>query len=179
MGFTDWLTGQNKQGLISDPVDSRDMQKQLSDYYHHYVDVNKTSAVGPSTTTTSTGGTLTEKELRDAYKTMTTAGTYVTNSTVSSELSNSWNQWTKEEKKSLAKVGFRYDAEKNEWVLDLTATIRIPQSEGFAALSGGSDGKPTDQIITQMKQVKEQLIEKLTAKIILAELVRPREIKDD
>ncbi len=180
MGFTDWLTGQKKSGLVPDEVDNRDMQKQLSEYYHQYVDDYKYTTGGQYTTTTGTDGTLTEKQLKDAYKTMTTSGTYVTNSTVSSGFTGSWDQWTKEEKKALAKVGFRYDQEKNEWVLDLTATIRIPQLEGFAALSGGgTDGKPTDQMITNLKQVKEQLIEKLTAKIILAELVRPREIKDD
>ena len=134
------------------------------------------------TTTTGNTGALTDKQIKDAYKAMQKqqTGTYVTSSTVSSGFSGSWDNWTKEEKKALAKVGFRYDKEKNEWVLDLTATIRIPQLDGFAAMSsGGPDGKPTDQMINTMKQVKEELIEKLTAKIILAELVRPREIKNE
>jgi len=150
-----------KIGLIPDYASQ-------ADYYQSLIDWK--TANGSSQTTASQPNT---------FATTTAAGTYVTNSTISSGFSGSWDSWTKAEKKALAKVGFTYDKKTNEWVLDLTTTIRIPQLEGFAVLSAGAGDKPTDQMIALIKQAKEQLIEKLTAKIVLAELIRPREIKDE
>jgi len=40
-------------------------------------------------------------------------------------------------------------------------------------------GTPTDKAIAQMKELKDKLIETLTAKTILAELVRPRKIEEE
>jgi len=173
MGFTSWLKSQTKKGLVPDPVDDREMENQLSNYYGKYLDTG-------TYTTSSASSTLSEKDLKRLYKQMQTTGNYITNSTVSSGFTGTWNQWTKEEKKALAKVGFHYDKERNEWVLDLSTSIRIPQIEGFEALTmGGSNEKPSEQMITAMKQAKEALVEKLTAKIILAELTKPREIRED
>lgn len=89
------------------------------------------------------------------------------------------SEWPKEAKKALAKVGFVYDPEKNVWKLSLTATVELPQLTGIMALGYGMHGKPTmDSAIAAIKECKKNLIKKLTAKIVLSELVRPRTINE-
>lgn len=166
MSFTDWLKGQNKKGLTPDPTDNRNLQDQLGGYYNSYININKTSAEpanASSRTTTLVPG------IQPMYTNSTTVGTFTTGT--------SWDNWTKEEKKALAKVGFKYDKKANEWILDLSATIRIPQQEGYQMLVSPDAGeKPSKQMMIKLKQLKEMIVEKITAKIILAELTKPREI---
>jgi len=183
MGFTDWLTGQTKKGLVPMEEDQRDYNKHYADYYKQYIidpsmPITKTSAVGPSTgsvalppITTTTGASDYATQIK-AYQQM------VTNSTGSTFTSNSWDNWTKDEKKLLAKIGFKYDKKKKDWVLRLSSEIRIPQQVGFEMLMQGTGDKPSQQAVAKMKQLKEMIIEKITAKLILSELVKPREVKE-
>jgi len=138
--------------------------------------------------TAGLASTLTENDLRELYK-QTMANTTAANTgpmpsmTASSGTSTwveSWDQWTEQEKESLAKAGFYYDSKKNEWVITLEASIRVPQIEGvMAGIDHDGTTKPTDIAVREMKKLKQLLIDKLTAKMILTELVRPREIKED
>lgn len=165
MSFTSWLKSQTKKGLVPDPPDDRDLQDQLTQYYYTY----------NTDSTTSGSNTISQTDLNNLYKSMQTS------STVSSGFTNTygWDHWTKQEKQALAKVGFEYDEVRNEWKLKLTAEIAIPQLEGIVAGMHTEGGTPTNEAIHKMKQLKEMLIEKLTAKIVLAELVRPRKIEGD
>lgn len=174
MGFTDWLTRQTKKGLVPLEEDKRDYNKHYSDYYLQYIDpnaFNKTAASVPSATTVTTGGTLTQQDMNNAYKQMYTnsTGTYT---------GSSWNNWTDDEKKLLAKIGFEYDKKKKDWVLKISTEVRLEQSEGFQLLMQGARDKPSQQAVAKIKQLKEKLIEKLTAKMILSELIKPREVKE-
>lgn len=83
--------------------------------------------------------------------------------------------WTPEEKEPLVKIGFKYNKKTDCWELDLIATVSIPQGEGI--LEYIDQHKPCDRAIKIMKELKEKLIKKLTAKMILTELVKPRDIK--
>lgn len=184
--FSSWLK-KYKGGLSYDDQDLRDYYTQ---YIHPELDINGTYS---SNTTTSTGGhavsiqpgtyvktsqpgasagMLTKSQLTNAYQSM------FTNSTGSYTTANSWDRWTKEEKKALANIGFEYDKAIKSWKLKLSIDVLIPQEEGMAILMQGANDKPTDQMIERLKQAKKDLIEKLTAKIILAELTKPREIKE-
>lgn len=85
--------------------------------------------------------------------------------------------WTKEEKAALAKVGFQYDKKKECWNISLSTTVSILQLKNIMSWPI-EKSKPSDIAIDTMKQLKKQLIEKLTAKIILMELIKPHEIKE-
>lgn len=166
--FSDWLY-KYKGGYAYD-------DKDLRDYYtEHYLQPGQSATTaaqqaatyGNSITTSS--GTLTSAQLQQMY----------TNSTgMGSSTYNTWDRWTKEEKKALANVGFEFHKATSSWKLKLSIDVLIPQEEGIAMLMQGTSDKPTDQMIERLKQAKEALVEKLTAKIILAELTKPREIKE-
>jgi len=163
-------------GMLSE----EDQQAALSDYYYNYTTLNNqpNRTAGNFTTTTGTtttgSSTLTQQQLNQMY------GQIMTSSTVSSGFSSIWNKWGNKQKKALANIGFEYDKKTNEWILRLTSEVRVPQLEGIMASMGSNgDGKPTDIAILEMKKLKEQLVEKLTAKIILLELIRPRKIDDE
>lgn len=83
--------------------------------------------------------------------------------------------WEPEEKEALVKVGFKYNKEKENWELNLIATVSLPGKDisGFI-----NPHKTYDDVINTMKELKEKLIKKLTAKMILMELVKPRDIKE-
>lgn len=106
------------------------------------------------------------------------SGISTTNSTYSS---STWNtgyndpKWSPEAKKSLVKVGFKYNKATSSWELNVTATVKITELED---LLGDAVGTPSDDAIAAIKEAKEQILEKLTAKIVLTELIKPREIKE-
>lgn len=90
-------------------------------------------------------------------------------------------KWNQKELKTLAlaKVGFKYNKKISCWELDLTATISVPQSEGILEYVGPYNNRlACDKAIKSIKELKERLIKKLTAKMILIELSKPREIKE-
>jgi len=127
------------------------------------------STSNPNITIGSSSGTLSKSALQRAFMT-TSTGTFSTSDAWPDELS-------KEEEKVLANVGFEYDTESNTWNLRLSVNVCVTKDELLGMMIPGHYGKPTDRIITQLKKCKKAIIEKLTAKIILAELIRPREIK--
>jgi len=106
-----------------------------------------------------------------------TASNISTTSTISTTYSNEWMPWTKEEKKTIADVGFTYNKKTKEWIIKLSVDIRISQEDGFSLSDTNFGGTPTEQMICKLKQAKKELVEKLTTKIILAELTRPSKIK--
>ena len=87
--------------------------------------------------------------------------------------------WTDKEKKVLAMVGFKYNKEKKRWELNLSTTVFISQPEEIMTWFEGERKGPSNIAIKTMKQLKKQLIEKLTAKMILMELIKPHEIKEN
>ena len=152
--------------------------KSVVDYYKQHIN---TPPASPTGTLTAKGNTLTTSQLNAAYKSLTTTTTvgqqkaYMTASQGASSPDGSWGEWTKEEEKLLANVGFNFDETTKTWTLDITATVKIPQLVGLQMM--GKDYKPTKQMVTHLKELKRLIIEKITAKTILAELTRPRDIK--
>jgi len=168
MKFLTWLTSQKPStGLKEDNTDTRDYLKQY---------INKTSAVGPTERMTTTSRTMTQDQLQKFYY-----NSMMTNSIGATTASTNatFDPWTKKEKETLANVGFTFDRTRKEWNMRLSIDVKIPQLEGMDMLYQGSGGeRPTEQIVAKLKYAKELLVEKLTAKIILAELVKPRKIKE-
>jgi hypothetical protein len=154
----------------SGPMTDDQQMKAVSDYYYNYTNL-------PSTTTT-TGTTLTSQQLQQAYSSASSTAAW-TSSTVSSAWSNTWDKWGEKEKQALANVGFEYNKKTNQWKLKLSAEIEIPQLEGIMMMGHQEGATPSDIAITKIKQLKEKLIEKLTVKMILLELTKPREIKEE
>lgn len=166
-----------------DTISEENEQKALSDYYKNYIKaspvdpsifapgsaiVHKPTALGPSTTANC---------ITTGSSTTATNGLF-TSPICTTSMGDSWDNWTKEEKKVLAKVGFKYNKKKESWELDLSTTVLVPQLEGIMAWPAENHEKPSDMAIKIMKQLKKQLIERLTAKIILMELIKSHEIKE-
>lgn len=82
--------------------------------------------------------------------------------------------WTPEEKEKLVGMEMTYDKKTKTWNMRLTVDISLTENEGVFAFV--PDNRPIDSLIAKLKHAKKQLLESLTAKIILAELVKPREI---
>ena len=129
---------------------------------HQHIDPNtnitvkKTASLGASTTMTDPG-----------FATTNTTGIY----------NNSWNNLTKKEEEFITKIGFKYNKNKKEWIFKLSSEIKIPSTKGLDEWMQHDGGKPSQQAIKKMKELKERLIKKLTAKLILSELIKSREIK--
>lgn len=101
-----------------------------------------------------------------------------TDSTKSSLGSATFENLTKiseENEETLAKFGFKYDESSNKWKLKVTTSVEIGQDEVFSGLL--SDKTFNRLMIEKIKILKKDLINKLTSKAVLAELLKPREIK--
>jgi hypothetical protein len=160
-------------------TDSQQMQA-VQDYYYQMNNTGTTYTNMPSSSmTTTTGTTLTPAQLQQAYNSAKGNSAW-TSSTVSSGWTDVWDKWSDKEKKALANVGFEYDKKSNKWKLTLSADIELPQLEGIMMGMSSHDGHtPSEVAIAKIKQLKEKLIEKLTVKMILLELTKPREIKEE
>lgn len=185
MSFKDYL--KNKIG-VSGLIDKIEEEKYLNQYYYDSQYVNTPimpgQTISATTTTSGTGGAgghavLTTGGLHNAYNTIKNG--YSSSSTGNAFTSQNWpDLWSEKQKEALAKMEMTFDPEKKEWVMRLSIDIRLPQEIGIMAYinnNGKSNMAPMDQLIEKMKSAKKQLIEKLTSKIILAELIKPREIK--
>jgi hypothetical protein len=152
----------------------------VQDYYYQMNNTGTTYTNQPLTSTTTTTGTnLTSAQLQQAYNTAR-SGYASSASMVSSGWTDVWDKWSDKEKKALANVGFEYDKKSNKWILTLSSKIELPQLEGIMMGMSSHDGStPSEVAITKIKQLKEKLIEKLTVKMILLELTKPREIKEE
>jgi hypothetical protein len=110
-----------------------------------------------------------------ASRVNTTSGTFTTGSVGSTcqipEI------WTEGQKEALAKTGLVFDEHSRTWHLKLSVDISIKEMEDMESVLSGEINSPMDQLIKKIKYAKEELIKKLTAKMILAELIRPKEIK--
>jgi len=162
------------------PMTDDQQMKAVQDYYYQ-TQTNTTYANQPliSGTTTTTGTALTATQLQSALNSAS-SGYASSASTVSSGWTDVWDKWSDKEKKALANVGFEYDKKSNKWKLTLSADIELPQLEGIMMGMSSHDGHtPSEVAIAKIKQLKEKLIEKLTVKMILLELTKPREIKEE
>ena len=81
------------------------------------------------------------------------------------------------EKKIIFKLGFKHNKKTNEWRLNLSTNIKIPCDLREELLADDINAYRNKLIINKLKQLKQQMIDKLTAKIILAELIKPHKIK--
>jgi hypothetical protein len=130
----------------------------------------------PATASTSmplgTPTVFTNGVSKHAYNTFASSSSWTTMG------SRNWpDMWSEKQKEALTKMEMTYDEEKKEWNLRLSIDIRFPQEVGMAAYVAGNGSKlAMDQLIEKLKSAKKQLVEKLTSKIILAELIKPREI---
>ena len=150
-----------------------EQQKALEGYYNHYV--NKTSSIPlPCQSKTNMGyaastiikkntqpgpsSTLTWKNMQDMY---IAAGT---NTTGPFENLDSWDKKAKE---SMAKIGFKYNGEKDVYELELTATVEIKEPLGLmAVVSDNSSGNMRDEAIAAIKRVKNNLIKNQLEKLV-------------
>lgn len=183
MSFKDYL--KNKIGQ-SGLIDKLEEEKYLNQYYYDSQYVNTPIMPGQkiSATTTTTSGpagghaVLSAGSLTNAYNTIRNG--YSSSSTGSTMGSQNWpDLWSEKQKEALAKMEMTFDPEKGEWTMRLSIDIRLPQEIGIMAYinnNGKANMAPMDQLIEKIKDAKKQLIEKLTSKIILAELIKPREI---
>lgn len=137
------------------------MIKQPTNTTNTTTNIQKVVQPGPSST-------LTLSDMQNAY-----------NSTTSSNTQGLWNIWNEETKKTMTKIGFKYNEKKDVWEFELTTVVEIKKPQGaMAMLSNCSNRNMRDEAIAVIKQAKKNLIEKLTAKLILMELTKPREIKE-
>ena len=138
------------------------VEVELADKYASYI--RKTTAMGP--TISSTSNTL-------PYQAMPGMSTNTTGD-------NLWEKFIdeKDNEKLLTKIGFNYDHKNKEWVLELSSEIRIPKELGIKMLVKDFNDTPYELAILKIKKLKKMFVEKITAKLILAELVKPRDIKE-
>lgn len=143
--------------------------------------LNTPSSLNDSTslgTVTTTGDTLSQSALYNYHEQY--AGARTTGPTpVYPEMNTGpWDNpsWTKEEKKAFANVGFVFNKKLKQWEIEIGTKITIPKDTGVFGWVG-SDGSPTEKMIEAIKEAKEEIVKKLTAKVVLAELIKPRDIK--
>ncbi len=82
------------------------------------------------------------------------------------------------EKEVLVKTGFQFNKETGKWEITMSATVEIPSPEGVFAFVDGSDGQAVDRAIEAFKKLKDKILNKLTAKVVFMELIKPREVKE-
>lgn len=176
MSFKEYLKNKIGQSGLIDKIRE---EEYLNQYYYDSQIANAPimpgQTISATTTTSSTMPPLTAANLQHAYKnsfgySSSSVGTTFSNGSYK-------DPWSEKQKEALAKMEMTYDENKKEWVMRLSIDIRLPQEVGIMAyVSGSASGTPMDQLIEKIKDAKKQLIQKLTAKIILAELIKPREI---
>jgi len=75
------------------------------------------------------------------------------------------------EKKSLDRVGFSYDKKKKCWDLAVTTKISVQDPDMFTS------DRLTEVAENKLKELKENIVRKLTSKIIIAELGKAKASK--
>jgi len=82
---------------------------------------------------------------------------------------------TKEQEDILIRSGFEFDKTTKKWKLRLSIDIELNEKDRLVVFDS-AQGVINKIIVEKIKRAKEKLEEKLTAKAVLTNLIKPRKL---